>query len=144
MATGRILVIEDDESILELLRDMLELEGYECRGLRHPHLVPDVVRRWKPHVTLLDVMLPRLSGIEVAEGLQTQGITGSSLIAMSASTAMCEIAEHSGLFATVLKKPFDLDTLFQAVHGVKRSCSEDEGEPEDNRLGPKSEPAGER
>ena len=109
------MIVEDEPTILHLLQDLLEMEGYECRGLDHPRLVSDVVARWRPDVVLLDVMLPQRSGIEIAEDLQAQGYSPAHLIAMSASGVMQDLAWHSGLFTAVLSKPFDLQTLSDVV-----------------------------
>lgn len=65
----RILVVEDDRNILDMLTTMLEGAGYDVIGLGYPDLVLEVVGHERPDLILMDVMLPKRSGIEVADQL---------------------------------------------------------------------------
>ena len=51
---ARILVLEDDEHILQLITDILESEGYSVLGLRHPELILEVMAREQPDLLLVD------------------------------------------------------------------------------------------
>lgn len=111
----RVLIVEDDGDIRQMLREVLEMSGLEGVGLGHPDLVLDVARHQRPDLVLVDMMLPKRSGIEVAENLQANGFAGVPMIAMSASTVMGDLARHTELFADVLLKPFDIDRLLRAI-----------------------------
>lgn len=116
--TGRILIIEDDPHILEMLTDMLESVGYKAIGLRYPELVLDVVSHERPDLILTDVMLPRSSGIEVADRLWINGYGTTPIIATSASGIMIDLACHTPFFERVLRKPFEMTELLDAVRDV--------------------------
>ncbi len=120
MMTGRILVIEDDRNISEMLTDMLQSAGYEAIGLRHPDLVMEVVGHERPDLILLDVMLPRKSGIEVADQLWVNGFGAIPIIAMSASPIMIDLAGQTPFFESVLQKPFEMDAFLGEIHDVLR------------------------
>lgn len=68
-----------------------------------------------PDVFLLDLMLPGMSGIDLARRLRDLGYLREPMIAMSASPRMLNAANRSGLFQETLAKPFDLSTLLDTV-----------------------------
>lgn len=110
-----IVVVEDDPYILDLVRDALEMEGFEPVGFNRPFAVDTLTVR--PALFLFDLMLPGQSGIELAQTLSDGEYLGAPKIAMSASAVMLERARQSGLFAAFLRKPFDLDVLLTTVEG---------------------------
>ena len=131
-----ILVLEDDEHILQLLRDILESEGYSVVGLRHPELILDVMAREQPDLLLVDIMLPRRSGIEVADQLWTNGFGDIPMIAMSASTTMLDLARQMPFFQEVVRKPFDVVALLADVDRVQRTFSPVQDSPSSDAPAP--------
>jgi two-component system alkaline phosphatase synthesis response regulator PhoP len=61
----KILIVEDMESVVTLLRTILEREGFEVASVRDGLEALDAVRREKPDLMLLDLILPGLDGLEV-------------------------------------------------------------------------------
>lgn len=72
-------------------------------------------REPEPRLFMLDLMLPAMSGIELAQRLRTDGYRETPIIAMSASPTMLQVAEESELFHGSLGMPFELDGLLEAV-----------------------------
>jgi CheY-like chemotaxis protein len=107
----RILVIEDDRPVLEMMNDMLSSVGYEVIGLAYPDLVLEVVAHERPDLILIDIMLPVKSGIEVADQLWVNGFGTTPMIALSASSVMTDLARQTPFFERVMRKPFDMDEL---------------------------------
>jgi two-component system cell cycle response regulator len=66
----RILVVDDHEDNIELLRARLEARGYEVEGANDGQAALDAVRRSCPDLILLDVMMPKMDGIEVVRRLK--------------------------------------------------------------------------
>jgi len=65
-----ILLVEDDEQIAELLRDFLEAEGFQVRHAANGRETSELLRRARPDLVLLDVMLPDESGFEICRRLR--------------------------------------------------------------------------
>lgn len=63
----RVLVVEDDSDIVDLLYKILSSEGYHVQSLREGDKVFDKVSEFQPHLLLLDLGLPKLDGIEVCK-----------------------------------------------------------------------------
>src|SRR5689334_2957786 len=61
----RILLVDDDKAILDYMQTLLEADGYKVKALSDPTLVEPEVRDGDYHVMILDLMMPKLDGIEV-------------------------------------------------------------------------------
>lgn len=69
----RVLVIEDDHHLRDLLEVVLDLEhGVEVATLADERQAVEAYRRWQPDVVVLDLMLPHVSGEEVAAQLKAE------------------------------------------------------------------------
>src|SRR2546423_2613755 len=68
----RILVVDDHEDNIELLRARLEARGYEVEGASDGQAALDAVERTCPDLILLDVMMPRMDGMEVVRRLKAK------------------------------------------------------------------------
>jgi len=66
----RILVVDDHEDNVEVLRARLEARGYEVEGATNGQQALDTVGRWCPDLVLLDVMMPDMDGLEVVTRLK--------------------------------------------------------------------------
>ncbi len=69
---GRILVVDDHEDNIELLRARLEARGYEVEGASDGQAALDAVERTCPDLILLDVMMPKMDGMEVVRRLKAK------------------------------------------------------------------------
>jgi DNA-binding response OmpR family regulator len=66
----RILIIEDDRDIIELVRYNLEQEGFSLSAVRDGLLGLEQVKKSPPDLLLLDIMMPRLSGLEICKAIR--------------------------------------------------------------------------
>ena len=66
----RILVVDDHEDNVEVLRARLEARGYDVRGANSGQEALDTVKEWVPDLILLDVMMPDMDGLEVVKRLK--------------------------------------------------------------------------
>jgi CheY-like chemotaxis protein len=110
-----IVVIDDEPELLGLLQDVLEGEGYHVVTVDHPGMIAGAIAGWDPSLFLIDIMLPDVNGIAVAEQLNTGAYCAIPKIAMSASDEMIQRATRSGWFTGALEKPFDLESLLGCV-----------------------------
>jgi DNA-binding response OmpR family regulator len=113
---ARVLVADDSETILLLLKTRLELEGHEVLTAADGHGVVERVRLApeEPDLLLLDAMMPRKSGIDALRELRAEGVETPCLI-VSAHTDG-NGADHAGLgIAGYVAKPIDFDALFAKI-----------------------------
>jgi diguanylate cyclase (GGDEF)-like protein len=119
---SRILVIEDDESIRQLLETTLETQGYETLAAEDGRQGLGMALRNAPHLILLDIMLPGLDGLEVCRQLRSSVRTSHIPIIMLTarlSTADKLVALDSGADDYVTK-PFDTDELIARIRALLR------------------------
>src|SRR5947209_10098187 len=83
---GRILLVEDEWEIQDLLSEALSDEGFEVTGLASPDALLDDLWSHRPDLFLIDLMLPRMSGIDLATHVRELGFTHTPILGMSAST----------------------------------------------------------
>ena len=113
---GTVVVVDDEKDVLDLICAVLEDEGYEVLCLDHPVLTEDLKgQASQPHLFMLDIMLPAMSGLQLARRLREDGFGETPMIAMSASPTMLDVAAQSHLFHAWIAKPFELDTLLHTV-----------------------------
>ncbi len=91
------------------------MEGYEVIAASHPDDVERNIGEAQPDLFLLDIMLPRVSGIELAQHLRDTGYAAVPMIAMSASKLMSHMATSSGVFDDAIDKPFEIDELLSVI-----------------------------
>lgn len=74
--TGRmaqkILVVEDNELNMKLFSDLLEAHGYETIQTKDGKEVLDITREHKPHLILMDIQLPEISGLDITRQLKKE------------------------------------------------------------------------
>jgi DNA-binding response OmpR family regulator len=117
----RILVIEDDPSIVFGLRTNLSFEGYEVDTAEDPDGAIEAARRQRPHLVVLDVMLADGgSGFQVIERLRADGYAGPILM-LSARSAETDKVSALRLGADdYVTKPFSLAELLARIGALLR------------------------
>jgi DNA-binding response OmpR family regulator len=114
---ARILLADDSETILLLLRTRLEMEGHEVEtAIDGQEVVDRMGATQTPYdVLLLDAMMPRKSGIDALRELRESGIDTPTLI-VSAHTEGGNGDDHASLaIAGYIRKPIDFDQLFKEI-----------------------------
>lgn len=113
--TKTILVAEDDTSISEVMKIILESEGYTVSLARNRSDVFKVIRNGSPSLIFLDVRLGGEKGEDIAAELRSGKETAHiPLIIVSADSTTPEIAEQVGADSFLLK-PFEMDELIACV-----------------------------
>lgn len=123
---GRVLVVDDDDVIRQLITVNLELEGFDVVTAVDGQDALDKVKGAQPSVITLDVMMPRLDGWEAAARLRSDPETAHIkviLLSARAQEADLQRGERIGVDA-YLTKPFDPDELIDLV----RRLMDDAGE----------------
>ena len=115
----RILIIEDDEAIVKLLRKALVYEGYQVDSAMDGETGLVLARDHHPDLVILDWMLPGLDGLEVCQRLRTGG--GIPILMVTAKDSLSDRIQ--GLDAGAddyVVKPFELDELLARVRALLR------------------------
>ncbi len=112
-----ILVIDDDPAIVELVRDILEFEGYDVAVATNGREGIAVLDQIRPALVLLDMRMPVLDGWGFARVLQERGMTIPIVVMTAAQDAKQWALEirADGYVA----KPFEFDELLHAIHAIK-------------------------
>lgn len=110
----RVLVVDDDRAIRELLIFALECEGYEVTALGDGALVESVLAEaTEPCVVLMDLMMPYVDGWEVCRRLREHALWRHRVIILTACPLSAETLPEPARLA--LSKPFDLNELMRIV-----------------------------
>ncbi|MEU7562121.1 response regulator [Streptomyces eurythermus] len=115
-APGRVLVVDDNKVIRQLIRVNLELEGLEVVTAADGAECLDVVHEVRPDVVTLDVVMPRLDGIRTAARLRADPRTHHLPVAIISACTQYEV--QAGLDLGVdafLAKPFEPAELVRIV-----------------------------
>jgi two-component system, OmpR family, alkaline phosphatase synthesis response regulator PhoP len=138
----RILVIEDDPSIVLGLRMNLEAEGYLVDIAEDGEAGLALARRAQAHLIILDVMLPKLNGFEVLRQLRSEGVEVPTIV-LSARDAELDIVMGLEFGAEdYVTKPFGIAELLARIKTVLRRPALKEREDERRVTPPGAEPAG--
>ncbi|WP_399888939.1 response regulator [Streptomyces sp. BBFR51] len=115
-ASGRVLVVDDNKVIRQLIRVNLELEGFEVVTAGDGAECLDVVHQVRPDVVTLDVVMPRLDGLRTAARLRADPRTRDLPIAIVSACTQYEVdAGFAAGADAFLSKPFEPAELIGLV-----------------------------
>jgi DNA-binding response OmpR family regulator len=116
----RILIVDDDIDILEVLQIALEAKGHEVFILPDGKKVSETIKQFSPGVILLDVFLGDTNGVTICNQLKSQpGTKHIPVILFSAHSNMETILKGCAADAFI-GKPFNLNHLIELVEGVNQ------------------------
>ena len=124
----RVLIIEDDKNIADLLRLYLERDGFAAETAGDGRAGLDAFEARKPDLVLLDIMLPVLDGWSVLRELRTTAKTPVIMLTAKGQT----IDKVHGLQMGAddyITKPFEMDEVLARIHAVLRRSAEGDEKP---------------
>ena len=118
--TTKILIADDEPNILISLEYLMKREGYVVHVARDGQEALDVLRRERPRLVLLDVMMPRKSGIEVCQELRgDEAIKDTLVLMLTAKGRDTDVAKGLGVGADAyMTKPFATKDLVAKVRDM--------------------------
>ncbi len=129
---NRVLVVDDEPNIVEVISMALRYQGFTVETAGTGREAVAAVSRFKPHLLILDVMLPDMEGFEVAERLGAQR-AGVPIIFLTARDATEDkIRGLSGGGDDYMTKPFSLEELVARIRTILRRTGA--ATPESGRL----------
>jgi two-component system alkaline phosphatase synthesis response regulator PhoP len=117
---NRLLIVEDEPDMVTGLKDNFELEGFEVRSASDGVAGLEMARRGNPHVVILDVMLPRMSGLEVCKALRREGCTVPILMLTARGQELDKVVGLEVGADDYVTKPFSVRELIARVHALLR------------------------
>jgi CheY-like chemotaxis protein len=126
---AKILIVEDDPDIMELVRRHLGKAGHRIIGRDSAEEALDILRdKDPPDVAVLDVSLPGMDGRSLAKRIRGDDRTsGIRIIFLTASVDPEEIEASKELCDAYLTKPFIANALLATIEKVRTSNGEPEG-----------------
>ena len=128
-AARKVLVVDDDEPILELLKYNLEKEGYEVKVANNGQLGVDIARKFKPDLVLLDIMMPQMDGVEACRQLRSMSdLVNTFIVFLTArSEEYSEVAAFDVGADDYITKPIKPRALISRVSALFRRDSKGKG-----------------
>ena len=113
MPTMKVLIIDDNESITEAVKDFFEFENIECKTVNEGREGISEIENQNFDLILLDIAIPSYTGIDILNELKRQRIENQNIIIFTASVFKSEqINEFLEIgVKEVLTKPISLDKL---------------------------------
>jgi CheY-like chemotaxis protein len=120
----RVLIADDDRDGALMLSTLLELEGYEVRTVHGGQEALDAARTFEPHVILLDIGMPKVTGYDAARRLrQRHGADGPVLVAVTGwKQASDKILANLAGFDHHVAKPYDPAELVTLLAKIRREA----------------------
>ncbi|TQM38928.1 response regulator transcription factor [Pseudonocardia cypriaca] len=122
----RILVVDDDRSVRESLRRSLAFNGYQVELASDGQAALDAVLAQRPDAMVLDVMMPRLDGLEVCRRMRAAGDELPILVLTARDAVSDRVAGLDAGADDYLPKPFALEELLARLRALLRRRSPDD------------------
>jgi two-component system response regulator MprA len=122
----RILVVDDDRSVRESLRRSLAFNGYQVELASDGQAALDSVLAQRPDAMVLDVMMPRLDGLEVCRRMRAAGDELPILVLTARDAVSDRVAGLDAGADDYLPKPFALEELLARLRALLRRRSLDD------------------
>ena len=120
---ARILVVDDEPNIADLLSAALTFEGYQVGVAATGAEALEQVRSFRPHLVMLDVMLPDFDGNEVCRRLRNQG-EQMPIVFLTARDTTQDKVEGLSMGDDYVTKPFSVEELMARVGAILRRAGE--------------------
>ncbi|WP_246063592.1 MULTISPECIES: response regulator transcription factor [Nonomuraea] len=124
---ARLLIVEDDPNILELLAASLRFAGFDVTTAKSGLDAVAAVQRHRPDLVVLDVMLPDLDGFEIVRRLRGGGLRTPVVFLTARDETEDKIRGLTIGGDDYVTKPFSLEEVIARIHAVLRRTS---GEPQ--------------
>lgn len=114
----KILIVDDDDNILELIKSVLEQEGYDVIKAHNGEECLELLKTIKPDLILLDMMMPGMDGKEVCKRIRNDPKTGFLKVAFVSVMKKENIGEKfidAMNISDCIAKPFTIEDLLRRV-----------------------------
>ncbi len=119
-ASVKILIVDDDRAICDYMQTLIEHEGYAVKTLSDPTTIDDEVRLGGYHLIVLDLMMPKLDGIETLKRIRKIDSDVAVVIFTGYPNLETAVAAMELDAVGYLKKPFVKDDFLEVLDRVMR------------------------
>lgn len=119
MASGKkVLIVDDEPNILIALEFLIRQEGYEVQKAKDGQQALQILNDFRPNVTILDVMMPRMDGFELAKRIRNQEeLAETAIVFLTAKgTQEDRFTGYANGAEVYLTKPFDNQELIDTIN----------------------------
>lgn len=120
----RILVVDDEPNINDLVSTSLKFSGFEVRSATNGVEALIIAEEFKPHALVLDVMMPGMNGFQVCEKLRKDGLKIGVLFLTAKDSTDDKVAGLTIGGDDYMVKPFSLEELIARVRAILRRTGE--------------------
>lgn len=114
MSKKKILVMDKDEDILQIIKHILTEEGYDVQTSRTEQGMLDKIHSYHPDAILLDIIMPTPEGTELCRAIkEAEGINHIPVIVLSTHNKAELVKDICA--DEIVKKPFDVDFLVETI-----------------------------
>lgn len=118
---AKILIVDDDQTIGLMLKDILEFSGHEVVASMEPKKTKENIQKHDTDLILLDKLISGVDGTDVCKELkEDEKFSDIPIIMMSALHNVGETCKEAGA-VEFLAKPFDMDTLLERIESILNS-----------------------
>ncbi len=140
METKKVLLIEDEQVLADVLDAKLQKAGYETIVAYEGEDGLNKIRSWQPDLILLDIVLPKINGYEVLETMQAEGNkTPVIIISNSGQPVEIDRTKQLGAIDFLVKTQFDPDELIEKVNNYLQGNAEPSEATPENPTPPPAE-----
>lgn len=120
MSNNRILIVEDEESLLKLESILLTSRGYQVRGVTDGVAALKEISENRPDLVLLDIMMPGIDGFEVCRRIKEDPSTrGIPVVMLTAKKSSMDQARGAQVGADAyITKPFKSVKIMEVIDGL--------------------------
>src|SRR5580765_6184721 len=119
-AKSKVLIVEDEPDMILGLKDNFEFEGYEVITAADGTAGLDRARTTKPDLVILDIMMPKLSGLEVCKTLRAEGFAAPIIMLTARGQEIDKVVGLELGADDYVTKPFSIRELLARVRAILR------------------------
>ncbi len=114
----KILVVDDESQVLEVLQSLLEAEGFMTRGAVSGAAALETVCSFLPHIVFLDIKMPEMDGIECLKKIRE--MAPETVVVMVSGMATLDMAKQSLRYGAFdyIEKPFNFEHIREVVRQI--------------------------
>ena len=120
-ASNRVVIVDDNEDIINVISDILEINGFNVVGIGHNGKeAVSLYRKHKPDIIFLDVMMPIMNGIQALKEIKEEN-SKANIIMVTADDRSGTTQELKKLNATaIIIKPFKIETISEIIKNTNK------------------------